>query len=130
MLNMRNIWLIQIVGMLLLHVMIPHRHHEEMTFSEHERSHEHAKNIIDYLELAFHQATDYSLDNIISEQCLQAENFNPSSGDSLHKFDFTELKFLFNPTKAKYKLLSQGYSPTFITCINGLRAPPIHGYHL
>jgi len=52
---MKKISLISIItAFIILHTVIPHKHHEEMTISEHIKLHKKAGNPIDYLGLAFH----------------------------------------------------------------------------
>ncbi len=43
-----------IIAFIILHTVIPHKHHEEMTINEHITLHKNANNLFDYLSLAFH----------------------------------------------------------------------------
>ena len=37
-----------------LHSFIPHKHHSEFSFTEHEKTHQEASDLLDFLSLAFH----------------------------------------------------------------------------
>ena len=40
--------------MLILHSLVPHHHHDELSDEEHEIEHDSAETLLDYLELLFH----------------------------------------------------------------------------
>jgi len=40
---------------LITHELVPHRHHEELTESEHQSEHQSANDIVDFFSLVFHQ---------------------------------------------------------------------------
>lgn len=40
---------------LVTHELVPHRHHEELTESEHQKEHQSANDFVDFFSLVFHQ---------------------------------------------------------------------------
>jgi hypothetical protein len=40
---------------LVTHELVPHRHHEELSESEHQKEHQSANNLVDFFSLVFHQ---------------------------------------------------------------------------
>ena len=75
MLLARNILLNITLGIVLLHGLIPHLHHEDMTTIEHDTTHQNANDLVDYLGLAFqHGSEDSSTIFILSEQSFTQGN--------------------------------------------------------
>lgn len=50
----RNMMLFIATTIVLLHSIIPHSHHSELSAEQHLQEHENASSILDYLSLAFH----------------------------------------------------------------------------
>lgn len=89
----RKIFFISAVGVLLLHLLIPHKHHQEMTYEEHNGSHENAKGIIGLLGLTFHQGLSSYSDNFtFSEIIILQKTSSLGPHLSLSAF-FEHLKF-------------------------------------
>ena len=59
---------------MLLHSILPHAHHDEMSHPEHSTSHQEADNLIDYLELIFH--TDVGEGHLEHFETGQGLDFN------------------------------------------------------
>ena len=124
MIFLRKILLFNVVVVIILHALISHKHHGEMTDEEHNITHNNANGIIDIIGLGFHHGSSNNLDNyIISEQ------------NSLNKLDFNELDFFAGIFSIDFKLFPANESPTatirpyiifnvFIINSHGLRGPP------
>jgi hypothetical protein len=95
-----------------------------MTFIDHEKTHENADNLFDYLGLAFHQGGDYSLENFISEEPTHLRHIDFQGFNFLASPLFTENGILFIPINPSFKTLHQNSPAEFILRANGLRAPP------
>ena len=130
MLQIRNILLINIVAILLLHSIIPHRHHEEMTCAEHAKAHENTKDVIGYLRLAFHEATNYNLENALFQKTDYAKNFDSLRIDFQVNFGFTKSEILYTQINPFFRTLPQKSHLEFFILANGLRAPPTDGFYL
>ena len=118
------------MGMILLHAIIPHKHHIEMTWEEHIYAHEYADDLIDFLGLGFHQDSNKNLENYsYTEQILLKK---------IYFVDFNSLTGFFNLegniVDVRKNLHTQAQltnlSIDFILLSNGLRAPPDSGFYL
>ena len=49
-----NIWLLLAGTLFLLHTLVPHEHHAELSEEDHIGQHESARSLLDFLQLAFH----------------------------------------------------------------------------
>ena len=68
--SFQNILLLKIAAVILLHSLIPHRHHREMSTTEHKTAHINADDLIDYLSLAFHSNFFGDFENYIAAERL------------------------------------------------------------
>ena len=120
----RNILLAQVVGIIILHSLIPHQHHGEMTFEEHDASHETAKDIADSFGLIFQNGFNYNFKYFIHTNEISLEKTGPN-----------ELTFLtgiilpnwedFSPSPGQYLVsINQIVFTVLFPPANGLRAPP------
>jgi len=121
---LRKILFFNVVVVMVLHTLIPHKHHGEMTDEEHNITHNKANEIIDIIRLAFHQGSSNNLDYYTLSEPL-----------SLSKIDFNGLDFFAGVIPIDFKLLPKNESPTstispyviinpFIFHSNSLRGPP------
>ncbi|MDH5604544.1 MAG: hypothetical protein OEY51_11415 [Cyclobacteriaceae bacterium] len=53
--TLKNILLVNFLAVVLLHALVSHRHHGEMTVGEHTSAHRKATRLIDYIGLSFHE---------------------------------------------------------------------------
>jgi hypothetical protein len=127
--RVRNILLLNVVVIIFLHSLVSHRHHGEMTFIDHKKTHENADNIFDYLGLAFQQGEDYSLENFISEESARLKCLDSQSFYFLANPLFAENGILFIPINTTFKTFHQNSLAEFIIRANGLRAPPNYGFY-
>lgn len=108
----------------LLHSFIPHKHHSEFSFTEHESVHQEASNIIDFLSLAFH--VDHGEKHL--------EEFTVAGAD-VHSID-TEFQIpvafdqsfisgtpVFNEKQVGFTS-EPSVSNLLLTCEHSLRGPP------
>lgn len=125
MLLIRNILLYCAVGIALLHSLIPHLHHGEMTNVEHYTSHENAIDFVDYLGLAFQHGTKDKLNYISTEQkstgsidldylqgCAGINTTPPEVRSTSKSLDFS--------TQSQLSFYNINASS------DGLRGPPVH----
>jgi len=120
---------IQVVVMVLLHSVMPHKHQVEMTYEEHSIAHKTAADYIDYIALAFHQGTANDLENYLitkketqqETQVLDFHSFGIPIFNINTSFITTETRSLNNQSnhrKNSFRLLPYG-----------LRAPPKFDYY-
>ncbi len=128
--QIRNILLINVVGILLLHSFIPHRHQEEMTYVEHQKAHEDANSIIDYLGLAFHQYASSNLENFFLEKTNDFKEFDAKYFNFSINLTTPKVEFIYTKTKSLSRKLPEKLLIKFIILANGLRAPPTYGFYL
>ena len=111
-------------AMLTLHAVVPHHHHEQLSFQEHVAEHDAAESITDFLALLFHfEGGDQVLDSVLST----------SASFSLVLWAFvtsTGFIYLFTPILVlqEKNWIEQLTVPTnliYLTSGKGLRAPPI-----
>jgi hypothetical protein len=124
MFQIRNIFLINAVAILLLHSLTPHRHHEEMTYEEHKKAHQNANSIIDYLGIAFHQETNYNLENYFLEGTNYFKEVDSKGFNFPINATFPKVEILITKTISFYRSLPGKSLIKFIILANGLRAPP------
>ena len=129
MLVLRYLLLIQVVGILLLHSLIPHRHLSEMTNAEHVLAHEIANDFIDYLGLAFqHSSNENSNYYIFSEQ-NSSTTIDLDDSFFLAGTNCTHPEVVPTSIGLHLKNPSQKSLDHINPSSNGLRAPPIHDYY-
>ena len=126
----RNILLINVVAILLLHSLTPHRHHEEMTYVEHKKAHENMDSIIDYLGLAFHQDASSNLENFFLEKTNYFKEFDSKYFNFPINFTSPKVEILYTKIKPLFRKLPEKSLIKFIVLANGLRAPPNYGFYL
>lgn len=110
--------------MLTLHAVVPHHHHDQLSFQEHVAEHEAADSIVDFLALLFHfEGGDQILDSLMSI----------NSGLSIVLLTFVACTCLFHfffpvpleQEKNWLELVSVPANLIYLTSGKGLRAPPI-----
>ena len=127
--SIRNILLIKVGIIILLHALISHRHQVEMTYEEHVLVHERADDVLDFFGLWFHQDSNKVLDNYV------AADFN-----LIKKFKLKGFNFSANHSPLKAEIIFSGISQyfesqplnlfhDFLVRSNGLRAPPCSGFY-
>ena len=128
MLLIRNISLYLTLGIVLLHALIPHLHHEEMTPVEHDTTHENANDLVDYLSLAFQHGSEDNLTIFISSEQTSTRSIelDDLQGCVINN-TFTEV--VSTSKKPNLNTQSQSLFNQIIVSSNGLRAPPAHDYY-
>jgi hypothetical protein len=121
----KKVLFIQIVGIILFHSLIPHRHHEEMTNVEHNIAHENANDLIDYLGLIFHEGPNDTLKNYTISEISSQNNVNFPANMNFDNIEILPAKVCLYFGDQPQKLFS-----CLKTLSNGLRAPPVHDYYL
>lgn len=115
-------------GIIFLHAIVPHRHHEEMNWEEHAAIHANARGLVDYLNLTFHYGFQDNLENYLATD-------QPSDG---HIITLTLPGIIWLPILAPSTsdLVSPQNTDPFVWVrnfhvrLNGLRAPPIREYNI
>ena len=128
--QIRNILFINVVVILLLHSLTPHRHYEEMTYVEHEKVHENANSIIDYLGLAFHQDVNLSLEHLTIEKTNYFKEIDFKKINSLINFAISEIEVAHTQRTSHLRTSPEKLLIRFILQANGLRAPPNYDFYL
>lgn len=126
--QIRSILFIKVILVLLFHSITPHKHHEELTFLEHELDHENANGIIEYLGIAFHQDLSPNFEYFYLEN---SSNFNKKDNISFNgpvHLSFIEIKIISFKLNAQSEMGSINPVIEYIELTNGLRAPPRYGF--
>jgi hypothetical protein len=115
---------ILIPGIFLLHSLIPHQHHGDMTVTEHKLAHEYANNVIDYLGLFFHEGSTNNTEAIVLVKEIIKKKVESNKGVYFANFNISK-KELFpkhfpNPTQLNTSI----FWNSFQIKSRGLRAPP------
>lgn len=121
----RNILFFHVVVILILHTLIPHKHHSEMTYQEHYSSHTNAKGIFGFISLVFQNGSTDTLPYFIFSEQNYLNKFEFENLDLLKNSDFIQDKlsinlFLIFQPQILYKSLN------ILIC--RLRGPPNYIY--
>ena len=122
----KKILFLAVGAFLLLHILIPHNHREEMTAGQHRSAHENADGIIDFIGLALHEGSGHDAQVYTTQQSSFDKKIELDSGEAEYaNFPISEAS-LFRP-----------FTPIIGCSINnlnlffcGLRGPPAHDYFL
>jgi hypothetical protein len=125
-------WLALFVSFFFLvtHELVPHRHHEELTENEHQREHQEAQNVIDFLSLVFHQnlgghhlqeilvaSTEQEIPNHVQVQKIKFSQIKP----------YSELTYISKNKSSKTIHLNDQSNPyfLFLSSNHQRRGPPV-----
>ncbi len=117
----RKILFISVTLLILLHTLIPHRHHSEMSYTEDIIAHNKADDIFDFLSLAFHQDSSVYIINSVSNEYFIEKN-QLDLFTFLNTPIFTRSYFYSKKTPIFHN--SNLKKTTLTVALNGLRAPP------
>lgn len=115
--------------MILLHTVIPHRHHVDMTFDEDVKAHEIASDFIDFFRLGFHQSFNKELEHsifiisVFPKKIYAADQLSQAGTIRIICQPLVKLvrSYFTNPSITLFK--------TFLSISNALRAPPGSDYY-
>lgn len=119
---LRHLMMTIATTIVLLHSIIPHSHHSELTHEEHHRQHENASSILDFISLAFHlDHEDGQLEEFVQGNDIDIDQLFPVS-----TFTATiQLEIVVWPQDLiLYNSLDVIYTDRSILSSKGLRAPP------
>jgi len=125
----RNILFLNVVIVILLHAVIPHKHHGEMTFDEHQLTHQNANTVFKIIGLVFQEGASTSLDNyVLAEQIVP----NKTDITLTSPFAYSTLETMEWPiqigTKAETVYNVNPPKPLNLQP-HGLRGPPCHDFY-
>lgn len=124
----RYIMFLEAVIVILLHALIPHVHHGEITFEAHVKAHAKAHTIFEILELKFHKHLSVDLTNYTLAQSVALKKVPINKG--VPSYSFTNqystqvLKLYFHTWTFRYIALSKELHLES----SGLRGPPADNY--
>ncbi len=121
----KKLLFINVVIVLLLHALIPHKHHGEMTHDQDITTHIPVDGFINHIGLAFHQGSCNSENFILSEKSFQKKVDINLTGL------FERTYFLKDKLKQIPFLIFQSHKLLYRFHIfsNGLRGPPGNDYY-
>jgi hypothetical protein len=110
------------LGVMQLHAIIPHHHHDELGEVPHEVLHEKANTLTDVLALLFHvEMGNEEVDSVLpGSQSVQTPALHI---DSTPPLDFSLLLFKISSTPTNFGYLSARLSSGYYT-LTSLRGPP------
>ncbi len=125
----QNIVFITVVIVILLHSMILHKHHGEMSFREHQLAHQKANTLFKVIGLAFHEGPSTNLDNyVLTEKTLinktDIHQFSPCIYATLDNLKW--LSILESKEQSLYKF---SLTKSVHLQPHGLRGPPDHDFY-
>ncbi len=106
---------------MLLHAVLPHQHHNELSATEHSKEHQSPENLLDWLELVFHYDQ--------GEQHLEDYATSEANYDSLVQIHFESEEapsaLFFALTAPVYPIEPNGITHTSFSPENPFRGPPV-----
>lgn len=101
--------LISTVGVILLYILIPHKHHGEITFEEHNIVHQKANEIIELISLVLHEGTSNTGIDCFTEcrtqRKVEVYNYYNISVTDLYKIRLCSKQFVCFTAQQKHSLL-------------------------
>lgn len=120
----RNILFFNTAAIIVLHTLIPHKHHGEMTFKEHTLTHSNAIGIFDTIRLAFHQDTSNDLNNFTLSEQLYLKTNLCNAFDCFHAICFKSGEPFLTKRKPTTTVLFSIKPKDFLRGSKKLRGPP------
>lgn len=115
---------------LVTHELVPHRHHEELSDTEHQKEHQSANNLVDFFSLVFHQNLgSHHLQEILvtSSKSEVASKMELEKESIQHDFLISNFKIpsSFSPSNSELFYQKVSVKSTIIHINHQRRGPPV-----